>query len=71
MTITEADVAAARGSDEKILAVEKAQQALIQSAEDTLAELQKLAKDVPVKEPEMPNPKAPKDTDGNDAQSEE
>ena len=49
MTITEADVAAARASDEKILAAEKAQQALIQSAEETLAELQKLAKEVPVK----------------------
>lgn len=48
MTITEADVAAARGADEKIQAVEKAQQELIQSAEDTLAELQRLAKDVPV-----------------------
>jgi len=49
MTLTEDDVAAARGSDEKILAAEKAQQELIQSAEETLAELQKLAKDVPVK----------------------
>ena len=49
MTITEADVAAARSTDEKILAAEKAQQELIQSAEDTLAELQRLAKDVPVK----------------------
>ena len=49
MTITEADVAAARSSDEKILAAEKAQQELIKSAEDTIAELQRLAKNVPVK----------------------
>ena len=63
MTITEADVAAARSTDEKILAAEKAQQALIQSAEDTIAELQRLAKKVPVKldkpvsdGPEEPDP---------------
>ena len=49
MTITEADVAAARAADEKIQAAEKARQALIQSTEETLAELQRLAKDVPVK----------------------
>ncbi len=49
MTITEADVAAARSTDEKILAAEKAQQELIQSAEDTIAELQRLAKNIPVK----------------------
>ena len=56
MTITEADVAAARSTDEKILASERAQQELIKSAEDTLAELQKLAKDVPVKlEPPTPD----------------
>ena len=48
MTITEADVAAARGADEKIQAAEKAQQELIQSAEETLAELQRLSRDVPV-----------------------
>ena len=48
MTITEADVAAARASDEKMLAAEKAQQELIQSAEDTLAELQRLSRDIPV-----------------------
>ncbi|MBR3272606.1 MAG: AAA family ATPase [Clostridia bacterium] len=71
MTITEADVAAARATDEKILAAEKAQQELIKSAEDTLAELQRLAKDVPVNVPETPNPEAPEDTEENDAQPEE
>ena len=55
MTITAEDVQAARESDEKMIAAEKAQQALIQSAEDTIAELTKLAKDIPVKlEPPMP-----------------
>ena len=49
MTITAEDVQAARESDEKMIAAEKAQQALIQSAEDTIAELTKLAKDIPVK----------------------
>ena len=48
MTITAEDVEAARASDEKMLAAEKAQQALIQSAEDTIAELQALSKDVKV-----------------------
>ena len=48
MTITVEDVEAARASDEKMLAAEKAQQALIQSAEDTIAELQALSKDVKV-----------------------
>ena len=43
MTITAEDVQAARESDEKMIAAEKAQQALIQSAEDTIAELTKLA----------------------------
>ena len=49
MTITTEDVQAARESDEKMIAAEKAQQALIQSAEDTIAELSKLARDIPVK----------------------
>ena len=49
MTITAEDVQAARDSDEKMIAAEKAQQALIQSAEDTIAELSKLARDIPVK----------------------
>ena len=49
MTITAEDVQAARDSDEKMIAAEKAQQALIQSAEDTIAELTKLARDIPVK----------------------
>ena len=48
MTITVEDVEAARASDEKMLAAEKAQQALIQSAEDTIAELQALSRDVKV-----------------------
>jgi len=62
MTITEADVAAARNTDEKILAAEKAQQELIQSAEDTLAELQRLSKNVPVKL-EKPVPDGPEEPD--------
>ena len=49
MTITAEDVAAARGADEKMIAAEKAQEALIQSAEETLAELAELSKDLPVK----------------------
>ncbi len=49
MDITEADVAAARASDEKMLAAEKAQQELIRSAEDTIAELQALSRDVQVR----------------------
>ncbi len=48
MTITAQDVEAARASDEKMLAAEKAQQALIQSAEETIAELKALSKDVKV-----------------------
>ena len=49
MTITEEDVAAARGSDEKMQAAEKAQQELIQSAEDTIKELTERSKNVKVK----------------------
>ena len=49
MTITADDVAAARASDEKMIAAEKAQEALIKSAEDTLAELEALSKGIPVK----------------------
>ena len=48
MTITAEDVQAARDSDEKMIAAEKAQQALIQSAEDTIAELSALARNIPV-----------------------
>ena len=48
MTITAEDVQAARDSDEKMIAAEKAQQALIQSAEDTIAELTALARNIPV-----------------------
>jgi len=48
MTITDADVAAARQSDDKMLAAERAQQELIQSAEDTLAELERLSRDIPI-----------------------
>ena len=57
MTITAEDVKAARDSDEKMIAAEKAQQALIQSAEDTLAELKERSKNIAVKL-EMPD-KAP------------
>ena len=49
MTITADDVAAARASDEKMIAAEEAQKALIQSAEDTIAELEALSKGIPVK----------------------
>ena len=49
MTLTAEDVQAARESDEKMIAAEQAQQALIKSAEDTIAELTALAKDLPVK----------------------
>ena len=49
MTLTAEDVQAARASDEKMLAAEKAQQELIQSAEETLAELTALSKNIPVK----------------------
>lgn len=55
MTITEADVAAARASDEKMQAAEKAQEALIQSAEDTIAELTALSKNVKVGELDLPD----------------
>ena len=67
MTITEADVAAARSTDEKILAAEKAQQELIQSAEDTLAELQRLAKNAPVnlKKPVSDGPEEPDAPEGD------
>ena len=49
MTITAEDVQAARASDEKMIAAEKAQQEIIQSAEDTIAELTALSKNIPVK----------------------
>ena len=49
MTITAEDVQAARDADEKMIAAEKAQQALIQSAEETIAELTALSKNIPVK----------------------
>ena len=49
MTITADDVKAARETDEKMIAAEKAQQALIQSAEETIAELTALSKNIPVK----------------------
>ncbi len=48
MTITADDVAAARAADEKMQAADKAQQELIQSAEETLAEFQSRARDVKV-----------------------
>ena len=46
MTITADDVAAARASDEKMIAAEKAQAERIQSAESTIAELQALSREV-------------------------
>ena len=46
MTITAEDVQAARDSDEKMIAAEKAQAELIQSAESTIAELQALSREV-------------------------
>lgn len=49
MLITAEDVKAARETDEKMIAAEKAQQSLIQSAEDTIAELRELSKNIPVK----------------------
>ena len=49
MTITEEDVATARASDEKMIAAEKAQQELIQSAEDTIKELTERSKNVKIK----------------------
>ena len=57
MTITGQDVEAARAADEKMAAAEKAQAELIKSAEDTIAELQALSKDVKVKLdiPEQPD----------------
>ena len=48
MTITADDVAAARASDEKMIAAEEAQKAIIQSAEATIAELEALSKSLPV-----------------------
>ena len=48
MTITADDVAAARASDEKLIAAEEAQKAIIQSAEATIAELEALSKSLPV-----------------------
>jgi len=49
MLITAADIQAARETDEKMIAAEKAQQSLIKSAEDTIAELTALSKNIPVK----------------------
>ncbi len=49
MLITAEDVKAARETDEKMIAAERAQQSLIQSAEDTIAELTALSKNIPVK----------------------
>ncbi len=49
MTITVEDVQAARDSDEKMIAAEKAQAELIKSAEDTIAELTALSRNVSAK----------------------
>lgn len=63
MTITTDDVAAARGADEKMIAAEKAQEALIQSAEDTIAELKALSKNVKIEKLEIPD--GDEEPDGN------
>ena len=57
MTIAVDDIQAARASDEKMIAAEKAQQALIQSAEETIAELTEMSKGIPMKLelPEQPD----------------
>ena len=49
MTITVEDVDAARASDEKMAAAQKAQAELIKSAEETISELQAMSRDVKVK----------------------
>lgn len=48
MAITAKDVAEARLNDEKMLAAEKAQQEILKSAEETIAELAELSKNIPV-----------------------
>ena len=48
MTITAEDVQAARESDDKMIAAERAQQDLIKSAEETIAELTELSRRIPV-----------------------
>ena len=48
MAITKDDVLAARSTDEKILAAERKEREMIESAEATIAELERLAKDIPV-----------------------
>lgn len=48
MAITAEDVANARLNDEKMIAAEKAQQEIIKSAEETIAELTELSKNIPV-----------------------
>lgn len=62
MTITEADVFAAKSTDEKILAAERKEKEMIQSAEATLAELERLSRDLGVKSennPVIPSEKEP------------
>jgi len=48
MTITEADVENARSTDEKVIAAERKEKEIIESAEATIAELERLARDIPV-----------------------
>lgn len=48
MTITEADVLAAKSTDEKILVAERKEKEMIESAEATLAELGRLSRDINV-----------------------
>ena len=53
MQITVEDVKAARASDEKILAAERKEKEIIESAEATIAELEQLARSLPVSQPEV------------------
>lgn len=48
MTITEEDVENARATDEKVIAAERKEKEIIESAEATIAELERLARDIPV-----------------------
>lgn len=48
MAITKSDVLAARSTDDKILAAERKEREMIESAEATIAELERLSKDIPV-----------------------
>ena len=72
MTINAEDVQASRDTDEKMIAAEKAQQQLIQSAEDTIAELTALARNIPVKlGPPTPKPETPAVEEPSDIECQE